>query len=437
MRFSSARDARRAGIGMVHQEFTLVDALSVAENLVLSVCPESRWQWRQADVVAAAARMAGDLGLELGDLDRPVGTLPVGQRQRVEIVKALAGQARILILDEPTAVLTSAEVAQLFAVLDRLRRAGTAVLFITHKLAEVTAIADRITVMRRGGIVGRTTRAHLTEAELAVLMVGSFEADAPPPAPPAQAHAQLELNHVSAVDDRGLTALEDMTVAVRAGEIFGIAGVDGNGQAELFEILSGLRQPASGSIAVGGAQLARFEPAAMSAAGIACIPPDRQRQGIIGDMTVRENALLSAALLRQVSRGTFTRPEAEHHFAAAMVEQYGIRVAGLDAPARSLSGGNVQKLVVARALALTPRVLVAVNPTRGLDIAASHAVYAAFGAALRRGAAVLLISTDLEEILARAHRVSVLYRGRPSAVLEPPFPTARIGALMAGSRESP
>jgi simple sugar transport system ATP-binding protein len=438
IRFASALDARRAGIGMVHQEFALIDALSVAENLALSVCPSERWVWRRAEVVAGAQRVVAQLGLDLGDLDARVGALPVGVRQRVEIVKALAGDTRVLILDEPTAVLTPSEVEQLFAVLERLRRRGTAVLFITHKLGEVMAIADRVTVMRAGRIVARARRSDVTEAELARLMVGPHDATTPPPpAAPAAAPTRLALVGVRAADDRGLPALDDVTLAVRSGEIVGIAGVDGNGQAELFEMLAGVRTPAAGAVTVDGAAIRRFDPAAMTAAGIACVPPDRLRQGVVGPMSVCENAVLSAELLHRLSPGLLTRPAAQRAAAQAMVEAYAIKVASLDDPVRSLSGGNLQKLIVARALALAPRVLVAANPTRGLDIAAARAVHAAFDAALARGAAVLLISTDLDEILAQAHRVAVLYRGRLSPTLERPFAADRIGALMAGAGAQP
>jgi simple sugar transport system ATP-binding protein len=436
--FASPIGARHAGIGMVHQEFALIDALSVAENLALSVCPSSRWLWRRAHVAAATRRLSAALGLELGDLDAPVGALPVGRRQRVEIVKALAGDTRILILDEPTAVLTPAEVTQLFAVLDRLRRRGTAVLFITHKLTEVMAVADRVTVMRRGRVVAHVQRADVDEAALARLMVGRLDpVSPPPPAPPADAPAQLAVAGLSALDDRGLPALADIDFTVRGGETFGVAGVDGNGQAELFEVLAGVRWPSAGSVAVGTIPIGRFDPRVMSAAGIACVPPDRQRQGVVAAMSVGENAVLNARLLRRLSPGILTCPAAEAAAARAMIDGYAIKAASLDDPVRSLSGGNVQKLIVARALALEPRVLVAANPTRGLDIAASQAVHAAFDAALRRGAAVLLISTDLDEILARAHRLAVLFRGRLSRVLERPFPTEHLGALLAGSSEGP
>jgi simple sugar transport system ATP-binding protein len=245
------------------------------------------------------------------------------------------------------------------------------------------------------------------------------------------------LSDLSVADERRLPALDRVSLAVRRGEVFGIAGVDGNGQAELFEVLAGLRTPASGRIAVGGMALQHFDPAAMSAAGIACVPPDRQRHGVIAAMSVRENAVLGAALLRRISRGPFTRPAAERRAAQALIDAYKIAAASVDMPVRFLSGGNVQKLVVGRALALAPRILVASGPTRGLDIAAAQAVYAAVDAALARGAAALLISTDLDEILARAHRLAVLYRGRLSAVVERPFSSARIGALMAGSSETP
>jgi general nucleoside transport system ATP-binding protein len=437
VRFRSALDARRAGIGMVHQEFALIDALSVAENLTLSVCPSIGWWWRRADVVEAARQLAGGIGLPLGDLDAPVGTLAVGMRQRIEIVKALAGNTRILILDEPTAVLTPQEVSQLFTVLARLRAAGTAVVFITHKLAEVMAIADRISVMRRGRVVARAERGTVSETDLARLMIGPLADIAPATTAPADnAPTRLELSGLSVASDRGLPSLHEVSLSVRGGEIFGIAGVDGNGQAELFEVLAGVRAPTAGAVHVDGARIRRFDPAALQHAGVACVPPDRQRQGVVAAMSVRDNAVLSALLLRRLSPGLLTRPAAERYAAQAMVDAYAIKVDDLEAPVRSLSGGNVQKLVVARALSLAPRVLIAASPTRGLDLAAARAVYAAFDAALARGAAVLLISTDLDEILARAHRLAVLSRGQLSAVLERPVSTARLSALMAGHREA-
>jgi simple sugar transport system ATP-binding protein len=438
VRFGSARDARRAGIGMVHQEFALVDALSVAENLTLSLCPSLRWWWRRAAVAEAAERIAADIGVALGDLDAPVGALPVGMRQRVEIVKALAGNTRILILDEPTAVLAPQEVAQLFAVLGRLRDGGTAVAFITHKLSEVTAIADRITVMRQGRIAARPGRGDLDADALARLMVGRLTDAAPLRSQPVDdAPAELRVDGLCADDDRGLAALRDVSFEVRGGEVFGIAGVDGNGQAELFDILTGMRTPSAGTVSIAQQPVRRFDPAVLQDAGVACVPPDRRRQGVVAAMSVRENAVLSQPLLRGLSRGCLTRPAAEREVAQRMIDAYAIRTAGVTAPVSTLSGGNVQKLVVARALSLRPRVLIAAGPTRGLDIAAAQAIYAAIETAIAGGAAVLLISPDLDEILARSHRLAVLYRGRLSRALERPASIERIGSLMTGQAGDP
>ncbi|MBX3025427.1 ABC transporter ATP-binding protein [bacterium] len=432
VRFASPLDARRAGIGMVHQEFALVEALSVAENLALALSPPGEWRWRRGRVVAAATRLAASIGLELGDLDAPVGTLPVGLRQRIEIVKALAGETRILILDEPTAVLTPSEVGALFAVLRRLRAAGTAVLFITHKLGEVMAIADRITVMRHGRVVGAAARDAIDEPALARLMIGTLSrADEAPPPRRGDGTVQLRIDRVRTGGSDGRPCLRDVSLAVHAGEIVGIAGVDGNGQEELFEVLTGLRPATGGRIAVGGVPLEGADPAAAIAIGIGSIPPDRLRQGVVADMAIADNASLNVRLLR--AGGRFLRARTLRQRARSMVAAYGIKAGDLNAPARSLSGGNMQKLVIARALATQPRVIVAANPTRGLDIAAAEAVYAALLQALARGAAVVLISTDLDEIVARAHRVAVLYRGELSAPLERPFPLQRLGLMLAGS----
>jgi simple sugar transport system ATP-binding protein len=432
VRFRGTLDARRAGIGMVHQEFSLVNALTVRENLTLCLTPAHHLLWDREGVDRAARRLADALGLELPDLDAPVAREPVGVRQRIEILKALAGKTDVLILDEPTAVLTPAETAQLFAVLGRLRAQGAAVALVTHRLGEVMAIADRVTVMRRGRVVARRERHELNEAELARLMVGEL-----PPRPgrarrPGRGEepAPLRLRGLSA---RGARTLERVDLEVGPGEILGIAGVDGNGQSELFEVLVGLRRPQSGAVEIAGTPVTRFEPAAMTAAGIGHIPPDRLRQGAVASMSVAENLVLDAVLLRRLARGPFLGPEPCRRIARDLVDAYDIRAASLDAPAESLSGGNLQRLIVARALSLEPRVLVAFNPTRGLDIAATGAVHAAIDAAAARGAAALLISTDLDEVLAVSDRLAVLTRGRLSAPMEPPFSLERVALLMASA----
>lgn len=435
--FASARAARQAGIGMVHQHFTLVDALSVAENLALSLPGQPRFRFA-ADAVAAAARaLAERVGLELSAPDVPVAQLPVGACQRLEILKALAGGGRVLILDEPTAVLTPQEVRPLFAMLRQLRAQGRAVIFITHKLREVKAVADRVTVMRGGRVVGTYDVGATSESEMAERMVGTV-------APPASATRRrsiegdivLQVAEVCAHDARALPALQAVSFEVRAGEILGIAGVDGNGQRQLFEVLVGLMPPASGTVRVGGRVLTIFTPRAALAAGIGHIPPDRQREGLVLPMTVQENFLLSRKLLDRFSRYGMLRQATARHFAAELAERYALRFASLDAPVRSLSGGNQQRVVVARTLADEPQVLVTVNPTRGLDFAAATAVTDALRAVARRGCAVVMISTDLDEVLELSDRVRVLSRGRLSAALEPPIDPEHLGLLMAGAAAS-
>ncbi|MBI4517846.1 MAG: ABC transporter ATP-binding protein [Deltaproteobacteria bacterium] len=431
--FRSPVAARRAGIGMVHQHFTLVDALTVAENLALSHPDRPRLRLSAATAVQQATELAGKLGLDIGDPRALTGQLPVGVRQRLEIVKALAGNARILILDEPTAVLTRAEIVQLFGLLRRLRAGGALILFITHKLREVGELADRVTVMRRGRVVATRAVSETSEAEMAVLMIG---APAPPrqacQAPLAPAAGQLRVAGLStkATDGR---ALHQVTFAVRAGEIFGIAGVAGNGQQELFEALLGLRPLSAGAVEVNGRRVLLTSPAAAAAGGIGNIPPDRQREGLALTMSVADNALLNCAVLGRVRDGIWLRRRTALAFARDLVERQAVQTDALTTPVASLSGGNQQRLIVGRQLAAQPEVLLAVDPTRGLDIAAAQAVYAALAAFVAGGRAVVLISSDLDEVLDLSHRFAVLYGGRLSAALAPPVTAEAIGRLMAGA----
>jgi simple sugar transport system ATP-binding protein len=432
------RAARRAGIGMVHQHFTLVGALTVAENLALSLPAPAAWRFDAPAIAAGARALAERVGLELSPPDVPVSALPVGACQRLEILKALAGGARVLILDEPTAVLTPQEVRPLFAMLAQLRAHGRLVIFITHKLREVKAVADRVTVMRRGRVVSTDAVAAISEGEMAERMVGAALAAVSGTRRASVARAEdaqpaLRVNDLSVRDARGVTALAGVSFGVQPGEIFGIAGVDGNGQRELFEVLVGAAQPTSGTVAVDGVAITVFNPRAAQAAGIGHIPPDRHRDGLVLGMTVQENFLLSRSLIDRVARRGIFQRRAARRLAAGLAEQYAVRFASLDAPAQSLSGGNQQRVVVARALAQRPRVLVTVNPTRGLDVAATAAVATALDAAAREGCAIVLISTDLDEVLDLSDRVSVLARGRLSAPLEPPIDPERLGLLMAGA----
>jgi len=430
--FSTPRDARNAGVGMVHQHFALVEALSVAENLALVLPRRSRWRFDRAATAAEADALAQRIGIALGRPDAPVSQLPVGARQRIEILKALAHARRVLILDEPTAVLTPQEVRPLFAMLRQLRNEGRLILFITHKLREVRELADRVTVMRRGRMVGTYPTADLSEREMAERMIGEVVAGRPHATASARGAVALAVSALAVDDARRGRVLADVNVSVRAGEILGIAGVDGNGQQELFDVLVGLRRPSRGTVQVREHTLSTFTPRAALAAGIGHIPPDRQHEGLVLPMSLEENLLLSRVLLDRCSRHGLLDIAAARRFAAAAVSRHGIR-ADLGDAARSLSGGNQQRVLVARALAQEPAVLVAANPSRGLDFAATRAVADALLDSASRGCAVLLISTDLDEVLDLSSRVSVISNGRLSPPLEPPFDPERLGLLMAGT----
>lgn len=437
VRFRSARDARRAGIGMVHQHFTLIDALTVGENLALSLPGQHGWLYRADDAAREAEALASRVGLQLAPSDQIVGTLPVGSRQRLEILKALAGGGRILILDEPTAVLTPQEVGQLFAMLKTLRQQGSAIIFITHKLREAKALADCISVLRGGRLVGTWAADDVAETELARQLLGERPEipgalDARPPRS-RDTGAALAVAHLDVPGRGGATSLTDLTFEVGVGEILGIAGVDGNGQRELFDVLVGTYRPAAGCIVVHGKTLDRFTPAAVLAAGIGHIPPDRHHEGLVLDMSVAENFLLSRVLLDRFAYRGWLDTVSMHGFAEELAHRFDVRCPSLDVPARSLSGGNQQRIIVARELAPRPRVLVAVNPTRGLDIVAAAAVERALHAIAAEGCGVVLISTDLDEVLELSDRVAVLSRGRLGTPLMRPFDLERLGLQMAGA----
>jgi len=422
----SPREARALGIGMVHQHFTVVAELTTVENFALGL-EGLGLRFHRDEVARRALALAQHFGLDIGDPHVVSGTLSVGARQRIEILKALAGETRILILDEPTAVLTPAEVAQLFEVLRVVRSEGRVVVLITHKLQEVRAVADRVSVLRRGRIVGGGTLAELSDDDLATLMVGAGAARVAPPPRPPLGEELLALRGVPLAE--GAPPCE---VAVRAGEVVGFVGVDGNGQTELFELLAGLRAPARGALAVAGRAVAPVSPAAMQRAGVGVIPPDRRLDGLVAEMSVRDNLVLSRILLERFSRRGVLRSEQIDEFTARQAERYNVRASALDADAGTLSGGNQQRVVVARALAAGPRILVAVNPTRGLDIAAAGAVYQALDAFVAAGNAVVLVSTDLDEVMQMSDRIGVLYRHRVSPLLAPPYSLEQIGLRMAG-----
>jgi len=419
-------EARRLGFGMVHQHFTVVPQLTTAENFALSL-EGAGFRYRPDEAGRNALGLAQRFGLDIGDPNARSGTLSVGARQRIEILKALAAEARILILDEPTAVLTPKEVEQLFAVLRALRAEGRLVVFITHKLQEVREIADRVSVLRRGKVVGGGTPSQLSDDDVAKLMVGQTAA-VPAPNRRRRGEEVVSLEAVALAD-----GAERLDLAVHRGEVVGIVGVDGNGQDELFALLAGLQSPRAGRVVVRGASIEHHEPAAMQDAGVGAIPPDRRADGLVAEMTVRDNLVLSRKLLRRFSRRGVLERERIDAFVREQAQRYRVRESALDAEAGKLSGGNQQRVVVARALAGEPAVLVAVNPTRGLDIAATASVYEALNRFVDAGNAVILISTDLDEAMEMSDRIGVLFRHRLSRLLAPPYSLEQIGLLMAGA----
>jgi ABC-type uncharacterized transport system ATPase subunit len=432
VRFASPADALAAGVGMVHQHFKLVQVFTVAENVMLGDEPTRRFGFLDRGVTRARiAEIAGTFGLAV-DPDSRVEDLPVGLQQRVEIVKALLRDAQLLILDEPTAVLTPQESEELFEVMRSLRAAGRSIVFITHKLREVLAVADRITVLRSGEVVGTAVPAETTETELATMMVGrsvNFRVakEQPDPGP-----AVLEVADLRVLDDRGGVAVDGVSFSVRAGEIVAVAGVQGNGQTELVRALTGLDVPAGGAIVVDGVDVAGGDPHRMLAAGIGHVPEDRQREGLILPFSVAENLMLDLYDRAPFSRGVRLSRRALRDNAAARLAEFDIRAPSGDVAASTLSGGNQQKVVLAREFSRPLRVLVAAQPTRGLDVGSIETVHRRIVAERDKGTAVVVVSAELDEVTALADRIIVMYRGRISGEAAPDASREDLGLLMAG-----
>ena len=426
-RIASPKDAIGLGIGMVTQHFALVPPLTVAENVVLGCTPGFQVAPKriEADVAAAAARFG--LEVKAGAL---ISHLSVGERQRVEILKALYRNARVLIMDEPTAVLIPQEVDALFAALDRLRGGGLSVVFISHKLKEVMAISDRVTVLRDGRVAGSTATAATSVEQLARMMVGRETFGVTRQGERVPCDAVLQVEGLRANDDRGLAALKGLSLTVEAGEVLGLAGVGGNGQRELAEALCGVRRPTGGRIVVCGKELTAAGPAQFTAAGVGRIPEDRHA-GAVGELTVAENLALER--LPAFTRGGVLDRRAILRHADALIAQFQIKARPADR-ARTLSGGNLQKVLLARVLAGQPKVVIAPQPTRGLDVGATEYVRSQLLAQRERGAAVLLISEDLDEILALADRIAVIYEGEiVGVVAAQDADVATLGLMMAGA----
>ena len=430
--------ALAAGVGMVHQHFTLADNLTVLDNIMVGT--ESLW--KLASGRGKARQRLVELGQRFGlgvDPDARVGTLSVGEKQRVEILKALYRGARVLILDEPTAVLTPQEVQDLFATLRGFVDEGLAVIFISHKLDEVMAVSGRVAVLRQGKLVAERETASTSPAELAELMVGRkvVMPHAEAVAAAEQAAPVVTLSQVTVRDGRdGATRLDSLDLVVHKHEIVAIAGVAGNGQQALVSVLTGLRQPSDGTIRLGPEHaVAPTTPAGWTAAHVGRIPEDRHGEGVIGDSPLWENAIVEDLKDPRFARWGLVRARAGKAYAQALAKQFDVRAASLDVRTRSLSGGNMQKLILGRTLARQPRFIVADQPTWGLDIGAVAYVREQLLAARTRGAGVLLVSEDLEEIFALADRIAVLCGGKLIAVKPvSEWTPATVGLAMTGTQ---
>ncbi|PHR24167.1 MAG: sugar ABC transporter ATP-binding protein [Hoeflea sp.] len=419
-----------AGIGMVHQHFTLADQMTVLENIVLGT--QSLWSLNLGKSRARAKirQLATDYGLEV-DPDRMITELSVGERQRVEILKALYREARILILDEPTAVLTPMETEALFATLQKLVAAGLSVIFISHKLGEVQSVSDRVVVLRGGKLAGERMTSEATRRELAELMVGG-QLPVNEIGPSTPRDVLFELRSVS-TPSMGGAALRQISMQLRGGEITGLAGISGNGQAALAALIAGTLEAREGEIVVHGAPAGRWSPRAALDRGLGRIPEDRHATGMIGDMSVAENVISEAYRSPRFSRFGFLDWKAAAAFADDIIKAYDVKCPSADARVRLLSGGNMQKLILGRALDGDPDIILASQPTRGLDVGAVAYVHARLIEARDRGAAVLLISEDLDEIQTLSDRILVIHRGRLSKPsLRGERSVMELGELMAG-----
>ena len=430
--FRGPGDAIAAGIGMVHQHFMLIPVFTVAENVMLghewTVGPLGRLSRRTAR--AKVRELSQRYGLDV-DPDALVEDLPVGVQQRVEILKALLRNAGVLILDEPTAVLTPQEIDDLIRVMRELRDGGTSIVFITHKLHEVKAVADRITVIRRGKVVGEASP-QAAESELASLMVGrevSLTVDKPPAQPGPEV---LEIDDLVVRDDRGALTVDGVSLDVHGGEIVALAGVQGNGQEELVEALLGLRIPESGTISLDGKPIAGHTTHTILRDGMGYVPEDRQHDGLVGPMTVAENLVLDLFDRDEFSRGLALRLDEIRRNATQRVDEFDVRTQSAEVPASALSGGNQQKVVLAREMSRPLRVFVASQPTRGVDVGAQEFIHKRIVAERDRGTAVVLVSTELDEVLALADRIAVMYRGKIIGVLPGGASRDAVGLMMAG-----
>ena len=431
LRIDGPGDAVAAGIGMVHQHFMLVPVFTVADNVMLGF-----EHTRGAGFLdhASARQQVQELSARFGfdvDPDAQVEDIPVGVQQRVEIIKALARDAKVVILDEPTAVLTPQETDELIGIMRELKASGTSIVFITHKLREVRAVADRITVIRRGAVV-ETVPPETSETELASLMVGRTVALTVDKEPFAPGEPELVVKDLRVIDDVGHVKVDGVSFDVRHGEIVALAGVQGNGQTELVEALLGLQDDVSGSVLLGGEELVGESAKEILDRGVGYVPEDRSHDGLVGSFSVAENLALDRHDRPPFAKGISMSPATVRSNAVGLVEEFDVRTQGVEAPASSLSGGNQQKLVMARELSRPLKLFVASQPTRGVDVGSVEFLHDRIVAERDRGTPVLIVSTELDEVLGVADRIAVMYRGRIVGIVGPETNRDVLGLMMAG-----
>ena len=428
----NSSDAIRLGLGMVHQEYALVDTLSVTENIVLGTELHNGPFLNGRKASARVKQLSEQYGLRVPP-DAIVGDLPVGVQQRVEILKALYRNVKMLILDEPTAVLTPQEADDLFKVMQGLADQGKSIIFITHKLREVLAIADRITVLRRGRVVGSASPAESTDRSLAAMMVGRdvvLHVNKKPAQPGAPV---LVVHGLTVRDDRGILTLNDVSLEVCAGEVLGIAGVQGNGQTELVEAITGLQTLTSGSVKLLDRDITAHSPRAITESGVAYIPEDRKGTGLVLSYSICDNLVLSSYYNAPFTTGLTLNQAAMRSNAEELIKTFDVRTPSAQTSAGSLSGGNQQKIIVAREFSRANKLLLAAQPTRGIDVGSIEFIHNSIIAQRDAGVAVLLVSAELDEVLSLADRVAVMYHGKIMATLPAAEATReRVGLLMAG-----
>lgn len=430
----SPTDAINQGIGMIHQHFMLVENVTVAENVALGL-KSSRGVRLDLDVVSARIReLAQKYGLQI-DPQAVIAKLAVGERQRVEIVKALYRGAALLVLDEPTAVLTPQEVDDLFVIFRQMAADGHALIFISHKLDEIFALTHRVSVLRDGRMVGTVNTKDVSKADLATMMVGREVLLTRLRPPVAVGEVRLQLEQVSAVNDDGKAVLKNVNLSVRSGEIVGVAGVSGNGQRALAEAIAGLQPIENGRCLLEGQDVTNLSPLQMFNAGLSYIPEERMHDGVIKEFSVAENAILQDHVRSPFSKGIFLNFKEIAAHAQTLITAFNVKTPSRDTPIKNLSGGNIQKLILARELARQPRVLIAAQPTRGVDIGATEYIHNQLLQQRAAGLATLLISEDLDEVRALSDRIVVMFGGEVMGIVDSHETTVQeLGLMMAGER---